>query len=61
MLMPKGSLIKNVFDVSQSNSIRKLRCALYADWRRYNHVGDFINEGTFEKAQEIVEWLREKI
>ena len=53
--------ITSVFDVTPTNSISELRYALYADWRRYNHVGDFITEGTFEKAQEIIEWLREEV
>ena len=59
--MEDGSTIQSVFDVTKSNSIPELRCALYCDWRRHNHVDDFITEGTFERAQEIIEWLRGKI
>lgn len=57
----KGISIQTVFDVNSSNNIVELRGALYSEWRRYNHVGDFITEGTHEKAQETIELLREKL
>ncbi len=57
----KESAISSVFDVDASNNIVELRCALHSEWRRYNHVGDFITEGTLERAQELIEFLREKL
>ena len=57
----KETKINSVFDVDASNNIVELRCALHTDWRRYNHVGDFLTEGTLEKGQELIEILREKL
>ncbi len=53
--------ISSVFDIEKSNTISEMRLALYTEWRRYNHVGDFIEKETPNKSQEIIKWLREKV
>ena len=52
--MVSGGTIQSVFDVTQSNSIPELRCALYADWRRYNHVGYFLTEGHLKEHGKLL-------
>ncbi|MCW8900960.1 MAG: hypothetical protein OQK95_09855 [Gammaproteobacteria bacterium] len=53
--------ISSIFDIEKSNTIPEMRLALYTEWRRYNHVGDFIEKETPKKSQEVIGWLREKV
>jgi hypothetical protein len=59
--LPNGTKIKSIYDVSHNSSIQDLRCALYIEWRRYNHSHSDPENKVLKQAWDVVEWIREKL
>ena len=56
--LPGGSSIAGVTDVSGSESLPLLGCALYVEWRRYNHFGSEPDRPTLEQIRRVLDLIR---
>jgi hypothetical protein len=50
--------VSGVADVREGAGIPELRCALYVEWRRYNHFGYEPDASVLTRARQIVEQIR---
>ncbi len=53
--LPSSTKINSVFDVTEDSSLKDLRCALYIEWRRYNHFHSDPENEVLKQAWNIVE------
>ena len=59
--LPQGTSVSGVDSVGPESSVSELRCALYVEWRRYNHFGHYPEDQVLQQARRVLAWIREKL
>jgi len=56
-----GINISGLNDINDKSTVKEIRAALYAEWRRYNHQGYGPDKNTEKKAWEAIELIRSQM
>ena len=55
---PASTYITGVADITDDSTIVDMRHALYAEWRRWNHIGRDADAKTVSQTQTVLDALR---
>jgi hypothetical protein len=57
----EGGSVAGFEDVDAASTVSDMRRALYAEWRRWNHLGVDPEPAIVERVIQIVSWIRDQV